>query len=129
MYTYPVSRASPNYSRAILTLMTQPMYKIPSGNLKNFYVCETCGSVLDIYINYHQCLLQPDIVRVHLEVINGIKSCPFYNCFKTHYSVRDYMNHIISIHSSVVVFTCPVCGIAFVTKSGLNEHCRHCVLK
>ena len=107
-------------------LMSQPMYKIPSGSLQNFYVCETCGSVLDIYINFHRCLLQPDIVCLHLEVIKGINSYPFYHCSKRHNSVRDYMNHTISTHKSVVVFSCTFCGIAFITKSGLQEHIPHC---
>ena len=57
--------------------MPQHMYKIPSGDLKNYYISETCGSILDIYIEYHRCLLDPHIVNIHLDLIKGISKCPF----------------------------------------------------
>ena len=42
------------------------MYTIKNGSLKGYAICETCGSVLDIYLDFHQCLLQPEIVQVHM---------------------------------------------------------------
>ena len=57
--------------------MPQPMFLIPSGTLQGYSVCETCGSILDIYIDYHQCLLQSNIVSVHMNLLQCISNCPF----------------------------------------------------
>ena len=102
------------------------MYRIPTGSLKGYLVCETCGSVLDIYTQFHQCLLQPDIVRIHINVIKCFEKCPFFLCAKRNTTVKEYMNHVLHSHSAVIVFSCPQCGIAFITQSGLKEHYKYC---
>ena len=106
--------------------MPQPMYRIPTGSLKGYSVCETCGSVLDIYTEFHQCLLQPDIVRIHMDVMKCFAKCPFFLCVQRNTTVQEYMNHLLHSHSAVIVFSCPQCGIAFITRSGLKEHKSFC---
>ena len=60
--------------------MSQPMYTIKSGSLKGYSICETCGSVLDIYIDFHQYLLQPEIVQIQMELLKDLSKCPFHLC-------------------------------------------------
>ena len=102
------------------------MYKIPSGDLKNYYICETCGSILDIYIEYHRCLLDPHIVNIHLDLIKGISKCPFYMCTSNNNTVSRYMEHLLKHHQSVIIFTCHICSIGFITKSGVAHHKNFC---
>ena len=108
--------------------MSQPMYRIKNGSLKGYSICEMCGSVLDIYLDYHQCLLQPEIIQAHMELLKDLSKCPFHLCNSSNDSVKDYMNHLLLFHSSVVVFSCPTCGIGFITKSGLKRHRSYCSL-
>ena len=107
-------------------VMSQPMYKIPSGSLKGYYICETCASVLDIYIDYHCCLLYTNIVKIHIDMLQCLQKCPFHTCYVKNSTVRDYMNHLLSYHRSVIEFFCPNCGIGFITKSGLVHHELFC---
>ena len=108
--------------------MSQPMYTIRSGSLKGYSICETCGSVLDIYLDFHQCLLQSEIVQIHMELLKELSKCPFHLCSIPNDSVKGYMSHLLVCHSAVVVFSCPNCGIAFITKSGLRRHRGYCNL-
>ena len=116
-------------------LMSQPMYRIKNGSLKGYSICEMCGSVLDIYLDYHQCLLQPEIIQAHMELLKDLTKCPFHLCNSSNDSVKDYMNHLLLFHSSVVIFSCPTCGIGFhyhiwfktalqLLQSSLNIHLK-----
>ena len=108
--------------------MSQPMYTIKSGSLKGYSICETCGSILDIYLDFHQCLLQSEIVQIHMELLKDLSKYPFHLCSVLNTSVKDYMNNLLVCHSAAVVFSCPNCGIAFITKSGLRQHDGYCNL-
>ena len=107
-------------------LMSRPMYKIPSGSLKDYYICKTCGSVLDIYIDYHRCLLYSNIVKLHMDLLQCLQKCPFYTCYVISSTVKDYMHHLLAHHQSVIVYSCPNFGVGFITKSGLVHHKPFC---
>ena len=57
-----------------------------------------------------------------MNVLSGIKQCPFSQCGIQHWNLKDYIRHVINTHHTLLLFTCPDCGIGFMSRAGVKLH-------
>ena len=90
--------------------------------------CKWCGSVLNINLEYHCCLLYPGIADWNEKLLRDISSCFLTTCpcqgsFFT--TVREYLSHCLKDHRFLPVHICPQCNIGFVNASSVDMHLNH----
>ena len=100
----------------------QHIFLITSGNYKGYVICLWCSALLKANLRFHNCLLYPNIAEWHMNVLSGIKLCPFSRCGIQNWNLKDYIRHVINSHKTVLFFTCPDCGIAFMSHAGVQLH-------
>ena len=91
-------------------------------------ICQWCGSVLNIYLEYHRCLLYSEIAdwykKLSLDTSNCFStSCPCQDSFFK--SLREYLTHSLKDHRFLPLYICPYCHIAFVNPSSVKMHLKH----
>ena len=100
----------------------QHIFLITSGNYKGYVICLWCSTLLKANLWFHNCLLYPNIAEWHMNVLSGIKLCSFSRCGIQNWNLKDYVRHVINSHKTVLFFTCPDCGIAFMSRAGVQLH-------
>ena len=69
-----------------------------------------------------QLPLYPNITEWHMGVLNYTRVCPFKNCSFSNYQLKDYLRHLINMHHTAIIFTCPDCGVGFAARITVNFH-------
>ena len=87
-----------------------------------YHCCLFCGAILDIYLDFHNCLLQLDIVNQNYFVNLETSSCRFSNCEYIFDNTLEYIHHTNIHHGGMLVFSCPYCYISFINPSLVNFH-------
>ena len=100
----------------------QHIFLITFGNYNGYVICLWCSALLKANLRFHNCLLYPNIAEWHMNVLSGIKLCPFSHCGIQNWNLKDYVRHVINSHNTVLFFTCPDCGIAFISRAGVQLH-------
>ena len=103
----------------------QKFYIIPGGDFAGFVVCLWCGAILKNNLPFHNCLLYGDIYEWHIRSTGSLKYCLFSDCLQKNYSILDSLIHNYHTHNTVIIYTCDICGVGFVSKIGVFLHRQH----
>ena len=99
-------------------------YMLTSGTYKGHVICLWCTALLKAHLAFHNCLLYPNIAEWHIRAVSSTKNCPFPACCSISYSLKDYLMHILQWHGTLILFTCPDCGVGYMCKNSVQLHQR-----
>ena len=88
----------------------------------SYHCCLWCGAILDIYLDFHNCLLYLDIADLNGKVNAETSRCYVIGCSAKLDSIRDYVSHMMGVHSCVLVFKCTLCSVGFINPSSVKYH-------
>ena len=101
---------------------TQDFYHISGGKFAGHVICLWCGALLKNNLAYHSCLLYPDIDEWYIQTCCSLRFCPFATCSRVNYSIGEHVCHILNDHMTLILYTCDLCGVAYVSKTAVYLH-------
>ena len=95
----------------VLNFVIKSGHMLPKNILwinSQYYCCLLCGAILDIYLDFQNCLLQLEIADQNYFVNLEISSCRFSNCQHLFDNTLEYIHHSNIHHGGLFVFFLPL---------------------